>query len=116
MQGQDSESLQAKNMAENEVTDAQDTSNMLVQDDGTDSQVNGEQPDPDIPDDQTSRASQEENYQTAIDDDEQDNTLQFGNPVTQPFLSRSIRVPFTEIGCLSFMQMLQDYLHAYPPS
>ena len=42
---------------------------MQVQDDDTDSQVNGEQPDPDIPDDQTLRASQEGNYQTAIDDD-----------------------------------------------
>ena len=61
------------------------------------------------------RASQEDNYQTAINDDEQDNTIQFGNPVTQPFLSRSIRVPITEVGCLSFMQMLQDYLHVYPP-
>ena len=49
--------------------------------------------------------------------DEQDDTIQFGNPVTQPFLSRSLRVPITEVGCLSFMQMLQDYLHAYlPPS
>ena len=35
---------------------------MQLQDDGTDSQVNGEQPDPDIPDDQTLRASQEDNY------------------------------------------------------
>ena len=42
---------------------------MQVQDDDTDSQVNGEQPDPDIPDDQTLRASQEDNYHTAIDDD-----------------------------------------------
>ena len=33
----------------------------------------------------------------------------------QPFLSRSIRVPITEVGCLSFTQMLQDYLHAYLP-
>ena len=55
------------------------------------------------------------NYRTAINDDEQDNTIQFGNPVTQLFLSRSIRVPITEVGCISFTQMLQDYLHAYPP-
>ena len=40
---------------------------------------------------------------------------QFGNPVTQPFLSRSVRVPTTEVGCLSFTQMFQDYLHEYPP-
>ena len=60
--GQDSESLQAQNREENEVPDAEDTSNMQVQDDDTDSQVNGKQPDPDIPDDQTSRAWQEDNY------------------------------------------------------
>ena len=51
----------------------------------------------------------------ATNDGEQDDTIQFGNPVTQPFLSRSVRVPITDVGCLSFMQMLQDYLHAYPP-
>ena len=59
---QNSESLQAQNMEENEVPDAEDTSDMQVQDDDTDSQVNGEQPDPDIPDDQTLRALQEDNY------------------------------------------------------
>ena len=49
--GQDSESLQAKNIEENEVPDTQDTSDAQVQNDGTDSQVDGEQPDPDITDD-----------------------------------------------------------------
>ena len=113
--GQDSESLQAQNIEENEVLDAEDASDTQVLDDHTDSQANGEQPHPDIPDDQTLRASQEDNYQTAINDDEQDDTIQFGNPVTQPFLSRSIRVPIKEVGHLSFTQMLQDYLHAYLP-
>ena len=69
MSGQDSESLQAQNIEENEVPEVQYTTDMQVQEDGMDSQVNGEQPDPDIPDDQTLRASQEDNYQTAIDDD-----------------------------------------------
>ena len=50
-----------------------------------------------------------------MDNDDQDNTIQFCNRITQPFLSRSIRVPTTEVGCLSFIQMLQDYLQAYPP-
>ena len=46
--------------------------------------------DPATQDDQTSKASQGDNYHTAIDnddDDDLDNTVQFGNPVTQPFLS-----------------------------
>ena len=38
-----------------------------------------------------------------------------GNLVTEPFLSRSIRVPNLEVGCFSFTQMLQDYLRAYLP-
>ena len=35
-----------------------------------------------VQDDQTSRTSQDDNYHTAIDDDDLDDTLQFGNPVT----------------------------------
>ena len=115
MQDQDSKSLQAQNIGETEVPDAQNTSGTQIQDDGTDSQLNGEEDYPDIPDDQTSKASQEDNYHTTINDDKQDATIQLGNPVPQPFLSRSVRVPITHVGCLSFMQMLQDYLHAYPP-
>ena len=114
IQEQDSESLHAQNIGETEVPGVQDTNDTQIQDDGTDFQLIGEERDPD---DQISKASQEDNYHIAIDDDEQDDTIQFGNPVTQPFLSRSIRVPITEVGCLSFTQMLQDYLQAYlPPS
>ena len=117
IQDQDSAPLQAQNIGETEVPDSQDTSDTQIQDDGTDSQLNDKECNPDIPDNQTSKASQEDNYCTAINDDEKDDTIQFGNPVTQTFLSRSIRVPITEVGCLSFTQMLQDYLQAYlPPS
>ena len=66
--------------------------------------------DPAMQDDQTSKASQDDNYHTTIGDDNLDDTVQFGNLVTQPFLSRSVRVPTTEVGCLSFIQMFQDYL------
>ena len=73
--------------------------------------------DPAMQDDQRSKASQDDNYCTAIDDDDDDldGTVQFGNPVTQPFLSRSVRVPTMWVGCLSFKQMFQDYLHEPPP-
>ena len=67
-------------------------------------------------DNQMSRASQDDNYGTAINDEELDDTVQFGNPVTQPFLSRSVRVPTTEVACLGFTQMFQDYLQEYPSS
>ena len=54
--------------------------------------------DPAMQDDQMSRESQDANYHSAIDDDDLDNIVQFGNPVTQPFLSQSVRVPTTEVG------------------
>ena len=73
--------------------------------------------DPAIQDEQMLKASQDDNYCTTIDDDDLDGMIQFGNPVTQPFLSRSIRIPTTEVGCLSFTQMFQGYLNEYlPPS
>ena len=97
MKQADSAGVQAQDVKENEVPVAEDTSEQQVQDANTESQVNEEQQHPDIPDDQISRASQDDNYQTAIDDDEQDDTIQFGNPVMQLFLSRSVRVPITEV-------------------
>ena len=105
--------VQAQNIEENDELVEEDTSEQQAQVANTDSQVEEEQQDPDICEDQTSRASQDDYYQTAIDDDEQDNTIQFSNPVTQPFLSRSVRVPITEVGC--FTQILQEYLRSYPP-
>ena len=58
--------VQAQDIEENEVQVAEDTSNQQVQVANTDSQVDEEQQDPNIPEDQTSRASQDDNYQTAI--------------------------------------------------
>ena len=91
-----------------------------MEDDGTNPESDGDDNtsndhNPAMQDDQTSKPSQDDNYHTAIDDDDLDDTVQFGNPVTKSFLSRSIKIPTTELGCLSFTQMFQDYLHAYPP-
>ena len=106
--------MQTQDIEENAELAEVNTSEQQAQVANTDSQVDEEQQEPEIPEDQTSRASQDDNYQTVIDDDEQDDTIQFSNPVTQPFLSRRVRVPIIEVGCLSFTQMLQDYLRAYP--
>ena len=54
--------VQGQDVEENEVTVAEDTSEQQVQVANTDSQVDEEQQDPDIPEDQTSRASQDDNY------------------------------------------------------
>ena len=107
--------VQTQDVDENAKLAEVDTNEQQAQVANTDYQVDEEQQEPEIPKNQTSRASQDDNYQTAIDDDEQDDIIQFGNLVAQPFLSRSVRVPIIEVGCLSFTQMLQDYLRAYPP-
>ena len=111
---------QAQNTGDIDERTPQDLIGSQIEDDGTNPESNcddyiSDDQDPAMQDDQTSKASQDDNYCTAIDDDDLDNTVQFGNPVTQPFLSRSVRVLTTEVGCLSFTQMFQDYLHEYPP-
>ena len=55
IQDQDAEPLQAQNIEEIEVAEVQDTIDTQIQDDGTDSQLNDKECDPDIPDDQTGR-------------------------------------------------------------
>ena len=70
-----------------------------IEDDGSSPENNDQ--DPAMQDEQMSKASQDDNYCT--------------NPVMQPFLSRCIRIPNTEVGCLSFTQMFQGCLHEYPP-
>ena len=111
----DPTNVQTQDTKENDKPVEVDTSKQQAQVANTDSQVDEEQQEPDIPEDQMLRASQDNNYCTAINDDEQDDTIQFSNLVTQPFLSRSVRVAIIEVGCLSFTQMLQDYLRVYPP-
>ena len=66
IQDQDSKPLQAQNIWEIKVTEAKDTFDTQIQDDSTDPQHNDEECDLDIPDDQTSKASQEDNYHTAM--------------------------------------------------
>ena len=93
-----------QNVGLTEAQNTEDTNERAVLD-SIDSQI----------EDNGSTPENNDNYCTTIDDDDLDDTIQFGNPVTQPFLSRSLRVPTTEVGCLSFTQMFQGYLHEYPP-
>ena len=78
---------QTQNTGEIDERTVQDLIGSQIEDDGTNPESNGDNyisndPDPAMPDDQTSKASQDDNYHTAIVDDGLDNTLQFGNPVT----------------------------------
>ena len=113
----DSINVQNQDVEENAESAEIDASKQLAQVITMDSQAVEDQQEPDqqdseILEDQISRTSPDDNYQTAIDKEEQDDTIQFGNLVTQPFLSRSVRLPIIKVGNFSFTQMLQDYLRA----
>ena len=118
---QNTGSTEAQNTGEVDERAVPDSIDSNIEEDGTTPENDGDDyisddQDPTMQDNQMSKASQDDNYRTAInDDDDLDDTVQFGNPVTQSFLSRNVRVPTTEVGCLSFAQMFQDYLHEYPP-
>ena len=62
--------VQTQDVEENAKLVEVDASEQQAQVANTDSQVDEEQQEPNIPDDQTSRVSQGDNYQTAINDDE----------------------------------------------
>ena len=62
MKQSDPTDIQAQDIKENEVPVAEDTSGQQAPVANTDSQVDEEQQDPDIPEDQTSRASPDDNY------------------------------------------------------
>ena len=82
MEQADPTNVQTQDVKENAEPVEVDTSKQQAQVADTNSQVDKEQQEPDIPEDQMSRASQGDNYRTAIDDDEQDDTIQFSNLVT----------------------------------
>ena len=92
-----------KNIGLTEAENTEDTNERAVfdsidsqiEDDGSTPENNdhdyiSDNQNPVMQDDQMSKASQDDNYRTTIDDDDLDDTIQFDNPVTQPFLSRSV--------------------------
>ena len=62
---------------------------------------------------ESSQTSQNEHHSTAIDGS--NNTVQFGHPFHEPFLSCHIRIPTIKVGCIAFTKHFQEYLQEYPP-
>ena len=121
LRGQNTGPTEAQTTSDTDEREVQNLHSVQIKDKGTTQEnegddyiSDGQDIDTAVQDDQMSRASQDDNYCTAIGDDDLNNTVKFGNPVTQPFLSSGVRVPMTEVGCLSFTQIFQDYLQAYP--
>ena len=59
--------------------------------------------------------SEEEPFNTAIDDTSEDPTIVMGKPVTTAFISDVIHIPTKKVGCLQVTSQLQQFLNHFPP-
>ena len=59
--------------------------------------------------------SEEEPFNTAIDDTSDDPTIVMGKPVTIAFISNDIHIPTEKVGCLQVTSQLQEFLNHFPP-
>ena len=63
----------------------------------------------------TSDESEEEPFNTAIDDTSEDPTIVIGKLVTTAFVSNDICIPTEKVGCLQVTSQLQEFLNHFPP-
>ena len=59
--------------------------------------------------------SNEEPFNTAIDDTSYDPTIVMGKLVTTTFISDDVRITTEKVGCLQFTSQLQELLNHFPP-
>ena len=59
--------------------------------------------------------SEEEPFNTAIDDTSDDPTIVMGKPVTTPFISDDVCIPTEKVACLQVTSQLQEFLNHFPP-
>ena len=63
----------------------------------------------------TFKESEEEPFNTAIDNTSDDSTIVMGKPVTTAFISDQICIPTEKVGCLQVTSQLQEFLNHFPP-
>ena len=63
----------------------------------------------------TPKESDEEPFNTAIDDTSEDPTIVMGKPVTTAFISDDVHVPMEKVGCLQVTSQLKEFLNHFPP-
>ena len=63
----------------------------------------------------TLKESEEEPFNTAIDDTSDDPTIVMGKLVTTAFVSDDVHIPTEKVGCLQVTSQLQDFLNHFPP-
>ena len=59
--------------------------------------------------------SEEEPFNTAIDDTSDDLTIVMGKPITTTFVSDDVHIPTEKVGCLQVTSQLQEFLNHFPP-
>ena len=63
----------------------------------------------------TPEESQEEPFNTAINDTSEDPTIVMSRPVTTAFISDDVCVPTEKVGCLQVTSQLQGFFNHFPP-
>ena len=53
--------------------------------------------------------SEEEQFNTAINDTSDDLTIVMGKPVTTAFISNDVHIPTEKVGCLQVTNQLQEF-------
>ena len=63
----------------------------------------------------TQEESNDEPFNTAIDDTSEDPTIVMGKPVTTAFVSADVCIPTEKVGCLQVTSQLKEFLKHFPP-
>ena len=58
--------------------------------------------------------SEEEPFNTAIDDTSEHPAIVMGKPVTTAFISEDVHIPTEKVGCLQVTSQLQEFLNHFP--
>ena len=59
--------------------------------------------------------SDDEQFNTAIDDTSEDPMIVMGKPLTTAFVSVNVRIPTEKVGCLQVTNQLKEFLNHFPP-
>ena len=59
--------------------------------------------------------SEDEQFNTAIDDTSNDPMIVMGKPLTTAFVSSNVHVPTEKVGCLQVTNQLREFLNHFPP-
>ena len=59
--------------------------------------------------------SEDEQFNTAIDDTSEDPMIVMGKPLTTAFVSANVHIPTEKVGCLQVTNQLREFLNHFPP-